>query len=596
MTPRRRAARAHDERGASAVLIAALMAVVLMVSAAFAVDLGQQRVVRRDVQAVADMVALDMVRLLDGSAAKDYSTAVFDNARNNSLDRNDSAMGGKLAPSDVSWSFAKRDAGTWAEIANSSTDVPTAIIVKARSSVGFAFSGFTGVGRGAANRTAVARNEETACLVVGSFIASLDSAQGTLLNPILNGLLGGNLNLDLVSYKGLAGANVSLLDLVKVGGLNVGTVDELLALENVEVAKLFIAAANVLEQQGKLAQANILRAIKVAASTPTIAIADLLDVEPGSSAALNAALNVLDLVTTAAFVANDKHAVDIPNLGINLSPLASVKTTLTVIEPPQAACGPVGIAKASSAQIRLTVSAKVPARSINVGILGLANVGVSLDEMNVNLSVDLGAAEALLTEVHCNAAGPDYVRAKLSSSVLGATNLSVSLGAHVLVTVPLLGSGGLLGQILNLLGLGSLLNPPEIKLDTGLSLGASSPGATNFSKDLVLPIPGSYTVPVGSGSGAILGPLSASVSGTTKMSVIYGLFGDQVRTVLNADPLFNTVLSPVLSGVVGLLNPLVTQLQQALITPLSDMLGLQLGGADVFSVEAPTCKGPKLVG
>ncbi|GAA3674075.1 hypothetical protein GCM10022237_37020 [Nocardioides ginsengisoli] len=585
-----------DERGAAAVLIAVLLAVVLLVSAAFAVDLGQQRVVRRDVQAVADMVALDMVRLLDGSKASAYDRATFEAAKNKSLARNDAALGGELTSDDVTWSFARRtEAGAWVAVANDSDEIPTAVKVSAKSDVGFAFGGVTGVDRGGAVRTAMARNEESACVLVGSFIASLNSGEGTLLNPILNGLLGSSLNLDLVSYKGLAGANVSLLDLVKVGGLGVGTVDELLALKNVEAAKIFVAAANVLQQQGKLAQANILRAITVAASTPTVAIGDLISAMPGSDAALNAGLNVLDLITATAFVANKNHAIDIPNLGINLSPLASVTTSLTVIESPRKKCGGVGTT-AETAQIRLKITAKIPAKKIGVDILGVLGAQVSLDETAVTVDVDLGKALATLNEVHCNPAGPDYLKVALSSSVLGSAKVSASLGAHALITVPLLGSGGLLGQILSVLGLGSLLNPPEIKLDTGLALTAQSPGATNDSKTLTLPIPGAYTVPVGSGSGVILGPVAASTSGTTQLSINYGLLGNQNKVVLNADPLYNTVLNPILSAVAASLNPIVTTLQNALITPLSQLLGLQLGGADVFTTPTPTCKGPRLVG
>ncbi|NHA01881.1 hypothetical protein G5V59_25620 [Nocardioides sp. W3-2-3] len=56
------------------------------------------------------------------------------------------------------------------------------------------------------------------------------------------------------------------------------------------------------------------------------------------------------------------------------------------------------------------------------------------------------------------------------------------------------------------------------------------------------------------------------------------------------------MLNPVLSGVAASLNPLLTSLQTAIITPLSKMLGLQVGGADVFAVPTPTCQGVRLVG
>ena len=47
----------------------AIMLTVLMGASAFAVDIGMQRVARRDMQALADAVALDVARLLDGRTA-----------------------------------------------------------------------------------------------------------------------------------------------------------------------------------------------------------------------------------------------------------------------------------------------------------------------------------------------------------------------------------------------------------------------------------------------------------------------------------------------------------------------------------------------
>lgn len=579
--------RGGDERGAAAVLMGVGMTLVLLIIAAFAVDLGMQRTARRDMQALADVVALDLARNLDGrTSAQLASTMNAEMAK--SLARNDDTVG---STPDLDWELGELRDGAFTQVGSNA--VPTAVRVRADTDVDFALGPFTGVATGSAARDAVAQSEESACFRVGSFIASLDSAQGTLLNPLLNALLGSSLNLNLVGYQGLASSNISLLSLVEVGGLGVGTVDELLALDNLSVGRLFVAAARVLDSQGKLAQANILRAINLAAATPTIAIGSLINAAPSDSAALDATINVLDLVTGAALVANEGHAVNVPSLGISLPGVVSTTTSLTVIEAPRTGCKR---RPAETAQVRLRVTATIPARSLNVSILGLANVGVALDETRVTLDLDVGRAIASLVSVHCNAGGPDYVKVALSSSVVGNINVNASLGAHVKVTVPLLGSGGLLGQILSLLGLGSLLNPPEIQLDTGLGVNVNAPPTGSYAKEVTLPIPGAYTVPAGGGSGVILGPATAQTTGTTQMAIHYGLLGNQTKAVLNADPLYSTVLNPILSGVAASLNPLLTSLQSAIITPLSKMLGLQVGGADVFAVPTPTCQGVRLVG
>lgn len=585
--PRRR--RVEGERGAAAVIMGVGLTLVLVLIAAFAVDLGMQRTARRDMQALADVVALDLARNLDGRT-KSALGPTMDAAMAKSLARNQDTVG---ADPDLDWDLGKLQDGQF--VAVGAGDVPTAVEVTADTSVDFAFGGVTGVASGDAGRRAVAESVESACFRLGSFIASLDSSQGTLLNPLLGGLLSSSLALDLISYKGLAAANVSLLDLVEVGGLGVGTVDELLELDHVSVGALFIAAAKVLDSQGNLVAANLLRAIPIGASTPTISIGDILQAAPTDAAALDAQVNVLDLVTGAALVANEGHAINIPNLGITLPGLVNTTTTLTVIESPRTRCGRKGTTN-ETAQIRLRLTGTIPAKNIDVSILGLANVGVVLDQTQVSVEIDLGKAIAALTAVTCNASGPDSIKVDLSSAVVGGISVTASLGAHVNVTVPLLGSGGLLNQILSLLGLGSLLNPPEINLDTGLTVTASSPGASTFDKTVTVPLPGGYTTPVGSGSGIILGPTSATTSGTTKMTIVYGLLGTQTKAVLNADPLYSTVLNPILSGVAASLNPLLTALQSALITPLSKLLGLQLGGADVFAVPTPVCNGVRLVG
>lgn len=597
-----RSQRARDERGASAAIIAMLMSAILIVSAAFAVDLGQQRVVRRDMQAIADVVALDMVRLLNGGTANSYGcatgTCALEAAKNKSLGRNDKALGGKLADGDLTWDFVKWVDDEWTRIAkNSTSEVPTAVKVYATSDTPFAFAGIAGIARGGSTRTAVAQSDESACFKVGSFVASLDSSQSALLNPLLNGLLGSSLNLNAVAYQGLATSNISLLDLVRVGGLGVGTVDELLSLDNVSVGSLFVAAAKVLDDQGKLAQANILRSIAVAPVTPHIAIGDLISAAPGSSAALNAALNVLDLITASAMVANDDHLVEIPGLAAGVPGLVNVSTKLHIIESPRQKCGGVGTENSTS-QVRLELTATVPGRTVTIPILGVANVSVVLDPVQVTLDLDVGKAIAKLMAVTCNVSGPDSIRVDLASSVVGGVKVTATLGAHAVVTVPLLGSGGLLSQVLSLLGLGSLLNPPKITLDTGLTTVASTPASANYDKTVTVPIPGGYTTPVGGGTGPILGPLNSTTSGTTSMTITtFGLLGNPTTITVNPSAaLFDTVLNPVLSAATNSLSTIVGNLQAMLINPLAKLLGLQLGGADIFAVPTPTCSGPRLVG
>ncbi|NHA01875.1 hypothetical protein G5V59_25590 [Nocardioides sp. W3-2-3] len=74
MLLRRRGTR-QDERGA-VTLVMVFVLVVMLLGSAFVVDLGVQRVARSDMQAIADLVALDLARELDGRTVTDVRPAV----------------------------------------------------------------------------------------------------------------------------------------------------------------------------------------------------------------------------------------------------------------------------------------------------------------------------------------------------------------------------------------------------------------------------------------------------------------------------------------------------------------------------------------
>ena len=245
--------RRREERGATTAIIAMLLSGVLVVSAAFAVDLGQQRVVRSDMQAIADVVALDMVRLLNGGTADSYGcnggSCALETAKNKSIARNNSALGGELEHGDLTWDFVKSVAGEWTTIAKDASDeVPTAIKVYATSDTPFAFAGVVGIARGGATRSAVAQAESFACVGIGSYAAALDSSGATLLNPILGDILGSDVNLQAIGYNGLADAEISLLDLLEVPGITVAGTDNLADIQPISLADLMIASASVLRK------------------------------------------------------------------------------------------------------------------------------------------------------------------------------------------------------------------------------------------------------------------------------------------------------------------------------------------------------------
>ena len=87
--------RIRDEHGVVAIVVALITCAVLIPIAAVAVDLGVQRVARRDMQAPADVVALDLSRQLDGRSVAQITGASpsLQSLANASMARNNTTVG-----------------------------------------------------------------------------------------------------------------------------------------------------------------------------------------------------------------------------------------------------------------------------------------------------------------------------------------------------------------------------------------------------------------------------------------------------------------------------------------------------------------------
>lgn len=581
-----------DERGAVAVMTALLLSSVLLVVAGLAVDLGMGRVGRRDMQAVADTVALDLARLLDGRTRSQIEAGSsiqpsLTNALSASVQRNDAhALGDGITVTPYLVTVDKT--GSYPSVGGVPTQVastvsPNAVVVMAKTHVSFVFGSAVGV---SPTRQAVANASSTACFRLGSYAARLDSSTSPLLNLLINKMLGGSINLDAVSYQGLAAANISLLGLAAKLGL--GTVDQLLT-TSLSANKVLLAAVDVLKQNGDTANANILNTIAVGVGALPIKLGSLVNVAPGSGAAETATLDVLDLVTGAAYVANGSNAISVPSLGTNLGLTGtSLTTALSIISKPSTAC-PAKVdpaasdSVASTSQVHLSISGKVASLP--------ALTGLTLTVGNTNVTVDVAPATGTLTSVTCgnettaNPSGEDVqVKSGLASASVSTT---VSIGGTVT-------SGGLLGTLLG--GLGTLLNSVlsiQIQGSLTLSAGTAQPSTTKTAQIRVPVSPTSWDKAVSTGSGDLgVNTLSVVPTWTTGPTIVAkGLLG---TITLNASQIAQVVSNLVSSLVSGLLDPVVTSLNSTVLSPLFHMLGLEIGGADVFG-QRPSCNRPALI-
>jgi len=546
-------ARRRDERGVTAAIVAVLMSSVLFISAAFAVDLGLQRDSRRDAQAVADVVALDLARMLDGRPADQYDDATMDDAMADSVKRNSAIIGEDLSPSDVTWTFATWNATTssWDTVAKDATTVPGAVKVVTRTNVGFAFGGFTGVHSGGAVRSAVASSADpTVCFSVGTRTLTLNTAQSAL-SPLLKNIL--DVNLSAVGYDGIVGltnVSVPLADLMV--GLGVGSYDEFLSTD-VSLADFILAAADALQANGDTVDANVLKGIKIGVQDARVKLADILNLESGADpSALTADLNVFDILSAAIVAANGQHAV-----AANIPGVAD----LTVIEPPVPACGSKNVV-AHSAQIRATIAPTLVTSTLNA--LGLASA-------KVKLTLEVGAGTATLKTIGC---GPK--RATLDVHTGAATLNGILDLAITLSKIP--GLGAVLGAALKLLG----IDPLGFEADLGATVaGSDYPDRTvDFPDPPALPDP-------------LVVPDKNAVSQTLSIS------GTNIRST--NESLLGSLLNPVLGLVVPLVaNTIVPALDSTVLTPLVNTLlstlGIKLGVAEVDMLDNVNCDNVKLVG
>lgn len=526
---------AQDERGAVAVMTAAIVMVLVLV-AAFAVDLGMQRVARADMQSLADVVALDLVRELDGQRTVAQLTPLMPGLAAASRARNGGTLG-DTPELEVELGELEDD-GSFTELSGAA--VPTAVRVTSATEVGFAFV----PGSGGAVRSAVADLAAGACFTIGSYAARLETGESPILGPLL-GALGSGITLSAADYNGLANADVDLVDLLNVDVGAVTLEEAVRGNRLVGLRDYYLAVAEVLgRESGNTAQVELLERLAGSVGAVQLQAADLLGLDTGDAAGLDAALNVFDLVSAGAVAANGQNGLSLPATKVDLGPVAKVSSSISVTEPLKQGCGRKNNpgATASSTQGTATLSAA----AADVEVPGLLRTRVSLTG-----TVKAASAKGRLTDVRCDPLG---VTVAVSDGLLDIDlALEVTVYARVLfVEVPVV-SG-----------------PIRIR------------GSKDIEKDVVVDVVGEdYD------TGALAGYGS---SGLPALNV------DTSRLALVGLPV-GIVLGPILNALTaGLVNPLVASLDDLVIAPLLNTLGIDLSGADVRARPTPKCGEPALRG
>lgn len=428
---------------------------------------------------------------------------------------------------------------------------------------------FFSVGQRSLTATAIAKNTAIVSFSLGSGLASVN---GGLLNQMLGALLGNSnpLSLDLVSYQGLANTTIRVSDLM--AALNVGTVQQLVS-SQVSLSQLVSAVVSAGGQNGltgvsvgtvlapnTLVIGPLLRStlINVGNSTGTPGVLQFLAQAGNDQSALNAQLNVLDLVTTAAQIANNQNAVAI-STGLTLPGLLGATLNLKIIQPPVIAIGPPGkdtsgnwMTQASAGQVRL---------GLNVS----AGVGspLILATINVPIGVVVAGANAHAVDAYC-----PVPRANLSADLAGTispVSSCIAAGADSVASGTLNCGSASAAPLLSVLGIpvaSIYSNPPA---SSSVSFGSNTPYSG----------------------------LQIAVGQTQRVTATSGFFSSLLSSNSN---LKVTVLGllPVSLSAIGAELSTVGSILDSLLTPALELLGVQLGYADI-KVLSVNCDAVELV-
>jgi uncharacterized membrane protein len=546
----RRSPRRPDDGGAVAVFLAVTVALIVGIGT-LAVDLGMQRVVRRDMQALADVAALDLARELDGRTISELAPE---------LDRSDpsSAIRRVLAGNDTTLGSDPVVTVTWGAWQGgmfvADVDPPSAVRVGVSAT--------------------------TACHRLGSFAVVLED-EGSAVLSSLNDLLG--LDLSLVAYDGLASAPVRLADIA--ADPRIGTPQQLLG-ASVSVSDLVAATAAVLARQDPDAFSVAITALDavagVAGGLGTTRLGDALSIAPTDSAALEADLSVLDVVSGALLAANGRSALSIPNLQAGVAGIGNhFDGSIDVINAASLACGrPHSLeARATNRQLAGDLDVEfvnLPSLNLNVGpIKGTVQTGKGTGTIHVAL----GNATSTLVDPPPVECGTGTQEDPTSFTVALDTGLA-EYWVEALVEVE--GS----------LKIGAL--KAEVQLEVRLRLATG--GSAGAPVPVPLTVPENDTVPVRTGQQmGLLGSVVPTVSiESSSVSVLGGTVG-----VGDLGLLEDAVVAALTTGNNNFLDktlrPLAANVDEELLGPATRLLGIRVGGADVFAVGA-TCNAPALRG
>lgn len=555
----------NKQRGAMGLLgIMTLLLATLF--AALAVDTGRLLMEQRRMQTVADMAALDASALSghcgEGDLAQVQTLAYASAARNNHVIDTGKTLDVSLGRIDVGAAGLRQFTTTTASSA-------TAVRVVAAKTVPASFFAGGILGRNVTlSAKAVAERQAIAGFIAGSSMVGLSNQQAAILNSLLGSILGSSVNLNVLSYQGIAATNITLAELVEASTA-IASTEELLNsnLSLNDWLNLYADAANASDAVDIGLSAAMQSLVSANVNNLSAQFSNIVDVTTDSpEAAAEASMNLFDLLTTTAFVANGSQAINLP-LSVNLpGNLLNVVTQLNIIEPPKLVIGPPG--KNADGQWRTFMEtaqfdlSTLVQSTVDLNVLGLVGAKAQID---LALQVDMAQGSAWLKTLQCGQINNNRTIVTIGVQP-GAATLQLARAsdpsaetANIDVSATLL----LLGRL------------PIANVGLGLNIPLQNPTTT----DLI------YEVNLADAEALPQTQHASTAPGLSISNITQGIDTDVTLLGVISLPLLDQLIAEALLAQV--LTPLLSQVGAATIDPLLTVLGVEIGSMHVqlFTVD-----------
>lgn len=415
-----------------------------------------------------------------------------------------------------------------------------------------------------------------ACISAGPRLASVNSTQSALLNPLLGGLLGSNVNLSVADWNALAGGDVKLLDFLNALKVQANVSSPTQALGTGVTLGQVSAALNVAAQaQAKTSLSGVLNALQgqLGNANATVRVGDLLKVSTDAGALVDTTINSLDMLTGLIQLYNHRNMLTTPTpIGISggalgmLGVVNNLQLYAQVIEPPVYVCGPTG-SQFHSAAIRLKLKLDLvtlsPVTDSLKKVAGVNSASLAIGKLDVYVEAARGEGGLAAVDAAAKA-----VTLQVAPGVADVYLGSIPDGVFFNRTRRLSAADVGYFQIGQL-----VLNGINVAIEIKSTARGQAPFATSVTMSGNFP----QTRTVSTSAAFVTGLTDSLVNNLSMRTTILtgGLLDIVLAPVTN---LLNGVLQPVLKLlVVDTLSPILTPVLTGVADPLLKLLGVGLG-------------------